>query len=166
MIGSPAAGSMPSSWAKNLERGVLSGNCLENNLLIIPSPCRRSRHLCGGEGERIKSRSVALRHPIIQVFIQSGMGRFALIREYGMPLPLFNIEIRITGSRSGKSDSEGETIRAQFTPTRTLPHQGGGRYSEFLWLGVTPRYNDFECGRLPHLRPFTRRRSRPSPRRP
>jgi hypothetical protein len=28
--------------------------------------------------------------------------RFAQIREYGMPLPLFNIEIRITVSRSGK----------------------------------------------------------------
>jgi hypothetical protein len=33
--------------------------------------------------------------------------RFAQIREDGMPLPLFNIETRITGSRSGKGGSEG-----------------------------------------------------------
>jgi len=35
-----------------------------------------------------------------------------------MPLPLFNIEIRITGSRSGKSGSEGEAIIiTTLTPT-------------------------------------------------
>jgi hypothetical protein len=32
---------------------------------------------------------------------------FAYISEYGMSLPLFNIEIRITGFRSGKRDREG-----------------------------------------------------------
>jgi hypothetical protein len=50
-----------------------------------------------------------------------------------MPLPLFNIEIRITGSRSGKSGSEGEKIistgqRATFglTPALSRPHRKDG----------------------------------------
>jgi hypothetical protein len=33
----------------------------------------------------VESRTVALRHPIIQVFIQSRAGRFARIMDYGMP---------------------------------------------------------------------------------
>jgi hypothetical protein len=40
-IGSPAAGSMPSSLAKNSRRGGLSGNCLENKPPLYSAPLER-----------------------------------------------------------------------------------------------------------------------------
>ena len=75
--------------------------------------------------------------PVAYNFISSPQGgedavplRFAQIREYGMPLPLFTIEIRMAGSdqrvtfgRSGKSGSEGETAEIRSTLTPTLSRQ-------------------------------------------
>jgi hypothetical protein len=40
-----------------------------------------------------------------------------------MSLPLFNIEVRNTGSRSGKSDSEGEPSEVISTLTPALSRQ-------------------------------------------
>jgi hypothetical protein len=39
------------------------------------------------------------------------------IRKDGIPPPLFNIDIRMTGSRSGKGGSEGEDILPPFLLT-------------------------------------------------
>jgi hypothetical protein len=58
-----------------------------------------------------------------------------------MPLPLFNIEIRITGSRSGKSGSEGEIVshphpnRSAELAASPLPLAGEGVHIIFIVRG-------------------------------